>query len=258
MDLLSRTDRLTSLFASVIAAIAIVTLPTHALADEPGESTPGLKGGYVALSVGAFFENSRLEGEELRGVDTTDESYDYNPDGILNAQLAYLTALTPRIRVGGGVTYFGSYEADQIPGENQDQDDVTTVEYGQMGNFFGRAEWLIPFLDQFHFILAAQVGVNLLFPDGSRGGDLRREIQDMNDDGISVFGGPRLGVDLAPMIGFRWSIDPRFALRADVGIHWQRLFLMNVNDTVNDVDYRRTWTAKVLRYNIGVGLEFGL
>jgi hypothetical protein len=33
---------------------------------------------------------------------------------------------------------------------------------------------------------------------------------------------------------------------------------MNVNDTVNDVDYRRTWTAKVLRYNLNVGLEFGI
>jgi hypothetical protein len=98
----------------------------------------------------------------------------------------------------------------------------------------------------------------MLFPDGSRDGDLRREIRDMKDDGVTVFGGPRLGVDLAPMVGFRWSIDERFALRADFGIHWQRLFLLNVKDTVNDVDFRRTWTAKVLRYNLGIGLEFGL
>ncbi|GEM_PF-4647537 len=242
----------------VIVGLFIVAGPSEAFGQESDASSQALSGGYVGLSVGMFFENSRLEGEEIRGVDSTDESYDYNPDGILNAQLVYLTALSPRVRVGGGVTYFGSYEADQIPGEDQNQDDVTTVEYGQLGNFFGRAEWLIPFLDQFHFILAAQVGLSMLFPDGSRDGDLRREIQDMKDDEISVFGGPRLGVDLAPIVGFRWTIDPRFALRADFGIHWQRLFLLNVSDTVNDVDFRRTWTGKVLRYNINIGLEFGI
>jgi hypothetical protein len=258
MDLDGPTRRTSLPLAFAVALLAVVAFPTDGLAKDSDESPQALDGGYVGLSMGMFFENSRLEGEEIRGVDSTDESYDYNPDGILNAQLVYLTALSPRVRVGGGVTYFGSYEADQIPGEDQNQDDVTTVEYGQLGNFFGRAEWLIPFLDQFHFILAAQVGLSMLFPDGSRDGDLRREIQDMKDDEISVFGGPRLGVDLAPMVGFRWTIDERFALRADFGIHWQRLFLMNVNDTVNDVDYRRTWTAKVLRYNLNVGLEFGI
>lgn len=242
----------------VIVGLFIVAGPSEAFGQESGDDPGPLDGGYIGLSTGLFFENSRLEGREVRGVDSSDQSYDYSPDGHFNGQLVYLNALAPNARVGGGISYFGSYEADQIPGEDQNQDDVTTVEYGQLLNLFGRAEWMIPFLDRFHFILAAQVGVNLLFPDGSRDGDLRREIRDMKDDEISVFGGPRLGVDLAPILGFRWTIDDRLALRADFGIHWQRLFLLNVSDTVNGVDFRRNWTAKILRYNIGVGLEFGL
>jgi hypothetical protein len=218
----------------------------------------GLDGSYIGVGGGFFVENSRREGEQVEQVESTDESYDYTPDGFLNGSLWYLKAVSPRVRVGGGLHYFGGYEAVRALTEDEmEQDeppDIPAYELGQMVTPYARAEFLVPFLDSAQLVVGAEAGMTMLFPDG----DFRQEIREMKDQEISVSTGPRLGVDLGPSVGARWALDDRLALRADFSVHWQRIFLFGVDDTVDGVDYSRDWTAKILRYNLGLAMEVTL
>lgn len=243
--------------ALVVALAAGEVAAQESDGGDDGETSAAVlpSGGVVGTGLGFYFENSRLEGEETRESQTTDQSYDYSADNLLRGSLWFLKAISGnRVRVGGGLAYFGAYEGMREPEEDEEADEIEAYEYGQMVTPFARGEWLIPFLDRFQLALGAQAGLTVLFPDG----EFRREIDDMKDQDISVFGGPRFGVDLAPRVGTRWQIDERLALRADFGVHWQRIFMLNVDDSVEGVDFSRDWTLKVLRYDLGLTMEVAL
>jgi hypothetical protein len=259
--------RIASLASLLVACLALAAAPCLAVAQEDGESeatsdqnqkeegdTAVLDGPNIGVGIGAFSEDSRREGEEIRENETTDESFDYTADDFLSFQLWYLQPVIPRVRVGGGVRYFGSYELMREPGEDESAEDVDAYELGQMATLFGRAEWLIPFADDMQLILGAEAGGTILFPDG----DFRTTIDEMVDQDISVYEGPRFGFMLAPLVGGRWKVDDRLAVRLDLSMHWQRINLLGVDDTVEGVDYRRAWTAKILRYHVGLGMEVSL
>lgn len=221
-----------------------------------GVTAPGAK--HLGIGAGLYFENSRREGEEVRQAETTDESFDYKADDFLSGSVWYLRTIAPRIRAGAGLHYFGSYEVLREPTEEEQQQDeepdIEAFELGQMVTPFARLEWVVPLFDATQVLLGAEAGPTVLFPDG----EFRRSIDSMEDEDISVSTAPRLGVDIAPMLGARWEFDRRVALRADFSVHWQRLFLFNVDDNVEGVAYERTWTAKILRYSLGFSMEVKL
>ena len=258
-----KAGRRVSLVVAVASAVVLgMAFPDAALAGKGGDKSKGksgglsagLDGGYLGVGGGFFTENSRREGEETRQVSTDDQSYDYTSDDFFNGNIWYLTTLGNRVRAGAGLEYIGGYEAMRKPEEDEEADDIQPYEFGHLTNLYLRAEWLVPFMDDKQIVVGAQGGFSTLFPDG----DFRQEIDDMKDQNISVFGGPRFGLDLAPLVGARWQIQKAFALRLDFSLHWQRLFLFNVSDTVEGVNFERTWTAKVLRYNLGLGIEVDL
>lgn len=258
--------RTVSLVLLLAACLALAGAPSLAFAQDGGEpeesdqeqnedgGTPVLDGPNIGVGIGAFSEDSRREGEEIRENETTDESFDYTADDFLRFQLWYLTPIIPRVRAGGGIRYFGSYEMMREPGGDESPEDIDAFEVGQMATLFGRAEWLSPFADDMQLILGAEAGGTVLFPDG----DFRTTIDEMVDQDISVYEGPRFGLMLAPLVGGRWKVDSRLALRLDLSMQWQRLNLLGVDETVEGVDYRRDWSAKILRYQVGLGMEVSL
>ncbi len=251
---------------SVGLVVALVgTVVPQAYAQQEGESSAAEaspddeslvlpEGELIGVAAGYYTENSRREGEEVRQNETTDESFDYNADNFLNASLWYVTPVLPRVRAGGALQYFGGYEMMREPGEDEEAEEVEAYEFGQMANLVARIDWLIPFATDKQLALGAEAGGTVLFPDG----DFRATLEDMTEENISVSEGPRLGVILGPRVGGRWQIDSRVAVRLDFSVQWQRLFLMSVDDSVDNVDYRRSWTGKILRYNLGVGMEVTL
>ncbi|MGM0556634.1 MAG: hypothetical protein ACQEVA_09685 [Myxococcota bacterium] len=259
------------LFALLIATLSLVVFgvpsPVSAQdkaengeADKPAESTDedgaDSEGGpsYVGVGLGFYTENSRLDGETTRQIDTDDDSFDYSADNFLQGSIWTMMSAGDRLRAGIGLHYYGSYETVREPEEDEDPEDIDARELGQYATLFARGEWLLPFADDYELVLGAEAGVSALFPDG----EFRRRIEGMEEDGISVFSGPRPGISLAPLVGARWQLDERLALRADFAVRWERIFLFNVSDTVENISYERTWTAKVLRYNLGIGMEVTL
>jgi hypothetical protein len=225
-------------------------------AETGDEDTADGEGGpsYVGVGLGFYTENSRIDGETTRQVDTDDDSFDYSADNFLQGSIWTMKSAGSRLRAGAGLHYYGGYETVREPEEDEDAEDIEAQELGQYAILFARGEWLLPFAEEFELVLGAEAGVGVLFPDG----EFRQRIEGMKEDGINVFSGPRPGISLAPLVGARWKIDDRLALRADFAVRWERIFLFNVSDTVENISYERTWTAKILRYNLGVGMEVTL
>lgn len=261
----SARSGLVSLVVLAMAALLVISIPSTAFSqDNGGEEEAAADGAdadadeggptYIGVGLGFYVENSRIEGETTRQVDTDDESFDYTADNVVMGSVSMMKTAGNRLRAGAGIHYYGSYETVRDPEEDEDPEDIEADELGQFLTLFARAEWLIPFADDLELVLGAEAGVISLFPDG----EFRREIEAMKDDDIGVFGGPRPGISLAPMVGARWEIDDRLALRADFAVRWERLLLFNVSDTVENISYERNWTGKILRYNLGIGMEVTL
>ena len=162
--------------------------------------------------------------------------------------------MTKNVRAGAGLHYYGGYEAVREPEEDEDAEDIDAYELGQNLTLFARGEWLVSFADDMGLVLGAQAGLIGLFPDG----EFKREIEALRDEGVTVFGGPRPGLSLAPIVGARWQLDERLALRADFAVHWERIILFNLSTEVENNNFERSWTAKILRYNLGIGMEVTL
>ena len=251
---------------AALSLLLLVALPPTASASDGAEKTKAasgasatsVDGNYVGVGLGLFAENSRREGKLTKQVETTDESWDYNADDFLNGSLWFMHGLGSNIRVGGGLHYFGNYEAMRHKTKEERQSDekvkIRAYELGQMVTPFARGEWLIPVFQKVRLVLGAEAGVSVLFPDG----DFRQQLREMKDQKVSVPTTPRLGVDLAPIVGARWALDGRVAFRADFSVHWQRLYLMSLDQKVEGVTYKRNWTAKILRYNVGLTMEVAL
>jgi hypothetical protein len=222
--------------------------------DGDGGSDEPAGPSYIGVGLGVYLENSRVDGETTELVDTTDNSFDYSADNFLQGSIWTLKTATKNVRAGAGLHYYGGYETLPEPEEDQEPEDVEASELGQKLTVFARGEWLVPFADDKDLVLGAEAGLVALFPDG----EFRQRIENMKDDGITVFGGPRPGVSLSPIVGARWQLDERLAIRADFAVRWQRIILFNVSDEVEGNNYERDWTAKILRYNLGVGMEVTL
>ena len=269
----SSSRRLTgtlSVVASALVALAVLSMPVQAFAQDDGDSKAEKKekskdkdkGGddeaagpsYVGIGLGVYLENSRLEGETTRLVNTTDQSFDYSADNYLQGNIWLLKTVTKNVRAGAGLHYYGGYEAVREPEEDEDAEDIDAYELGQNLTLFARGEWLVSFADDMGLVLGAQAGLIGLFPDG----EFKREIEALRDEGVTVFGGPRPGLSLAPIVGARWQLDERLALRADFAVHWERIILFNLSTEVENNNFERSWTAKILRYNLGIGMEVTL
>ncbi len=205
------------------------------------------------IGVGAsfFFEDSQLDAEEQLSVQVNDESFEYVSDGFLSGSLYYLSAWNENLRLGGGIQYFGTYIAEEVPEEELDEDEEPpTYELGTLVELRAMIEYLFP-AGVFDLGIGAVAGVPILFPDG----DFKEEIERLQDEQAGVWNVPRIGFLVGPRISGIYHYSEYLSFRADIGIVWERIWLFNTSEEVQGTPFSKTWTSKILRTEFSLGLE---
>lgn len=215
----------------------------------------------VGLGVNGFFEDSKLNGTQQIAVQENDESYEYRSDGFLTGSVWFLLQLAERLRAGSGLEYYGTYASmTKCDDEERDCDDPDNpfepdrYEFGKLLEFYGRFEYVVPTTPSVDLILGTVFGVPLLFPSG----DLADEIDSLQEQGASVLGLPRIGYLIGPDIGARWKYSDHLALRGDLMVKWEQIFMFRTTQNIDGISFRKTWTTGTLRYELGVGIEVNL
>ncbi len=217
---------------------------------------PGLAAAQTVVGVGisAYREDSRLNGVQQISVLETDESARYGSDDFLSASIWFLYAFSERVRFGSMLEYYGTYTGREKceEGECDNPDfEPDRYEFGKLVEFHGRFEYAAPATEKFDLILGGVFGAPILFP----GGDLKEEIERRQEEGASLIDLPRIGYLVGPNLGARWRYLEHLALRADVLVKWEQIFIFRTAQNIDGVAYRKRWTTGTLRYEFGLGLE---
>ncbi|MBA2662207.1 MAG: hypothetical protein H0U74_07915 [Bradymonadaceae bacterium] len=224
---------------ALIALFILVCFPLTAAAQSS-----------LLVGAGLFTENSDVEGVERIAVSESERNFDYGSDGFLSASVRYLRASSSSIYLGGGLSYFGTYRALLDQGEDT-PDPPNSYEFGPLLEILGQVEWRVGVIEGLDLALGTQLGLALLFPDG----DLKAEIKRLESQNVGVWSLPRPGYFVAPLIGARWKLDDRLALRGDLLFKWERIHLLGIDETVDGVPFERTSQSNVLRTEFVFGIE---
>lgn len=197
-----------------------------------------------------FFDDVDLVGERKVAVLSTDEGYAASSDGMLSGALWALKGVGDGLYVGGQVQYFGAYTT--VPDDARDNDDRVKA-FGHWLELSGRGEWMMDVMPEVSVGLGAQLGLVMLFP----GDDFEKEIDALQDQGagVSSAGTPRLGYLIGPNLAARWRLMSPLALRLDLGMKWEQVFLFKTEEKIGGIPFRKDWQLDLLRYEVGVGLE---
>ncbi|RAL22850.1 hypothetical protein DL240_08130 [Lujinxingia litoralis] len=217
-------------------------------------AAPALAQSSLVLGGTAYSEEGELTGEQQISVQERDESFAYENADFLSARILYLRPFKEHFRIGGGIDFIGNYRANVLDEDGQPEDPIEVYEFGPLLEVMAHAEWNIGITERIDLGLGAQVGLVGLFPRG----DLRAEIRELQDQDVNTFMLPRLGWSAAPQVLATYRFDERLALRADVGVQWQSIWIFNTEQNVNDVAFRKKWTAGTMRTRVGLALEVRL
>ena len=210
----------------------------------------------LGVSSGLYLEDGRLHAKQKMGdQEEQDQSYDFRPDNFLSGSLWFLLQLSPRLRVGSDLEYMGTYASLTRPTEQQRQQpnfEPRRFEFGRLLEFYGRFEFLVPALPNVDLILGAAVGMPFLFPRG----DLKNDIEDLQDRGAAVWKVPRTGYLVGPMLSGRWKYDEHLYLRSDLQMKWEQIFVYRTSGGLDDgTSFTRRWTTGSLRYQVNFAIE---
>lgn len=217
-------------------------------------AAPAAAQSRLILGGTAYSESGELTGEQQISVQENDESFSYENVDFLSTRILYLRPFKESFLIGGGIDFIGNYRANVLNDEGEPEDPIEVYEFGSLLELLVHAEWGVEITEKIGLGLGAQAGIVGLFPRG----DLREEILELQDQDVRTFMLPRLGWSIAPQISARYKFDDRLALRADVGVQWQSIWIFNTEQTVNDVAFRKEWTASTMRTRVGLALEVKL
>jgi len=181
------------------------------------------------------FERTTQDSNSIGGPQAPQRD-EYGTSTVVNGSVWLLHRLVPDVRVGGVLRWYGEYAG---------VDDGNDTTFGQLFDLAAHGEYLIDAVwRDFGVLFGARLGGTVLFPSGPGLDD------DPNIDG------PRFGFFGEPLIGVRWVLLPKLALRADTGVKFGRIYLYDTGQTIGDV---RTSTYSHLDHfqvQWGFGLEF--
>lgn len=235
-----------SVWMVLFACLVFVAAPRNASAQT-----------VIGLGANVFFEDSKLNGVQQISVQENDESFEYRSNSFLTGSLWFLLQITDRIRVGSMLDYYGTYTSATKCQEGQCDDpnfEPRLFTFGKLLEFHGRFEYGIPVTEDVSLLLGTVFGAPILFP----GGDFKDHITSLQEQGAGVLDLPRIGYLVGPNVGTRWRYSEHLALRGDLIVKWEQIFLFRTSQNIDGIPFRKSWTTGTLRYEIGVGVEVTL
>ena len=230
-------------FASLLSILGLV--PAHAFSQDH----------VIGVGAEVHWDDGELDGEErvaLTAPKQEDRSFEREESTAF--ALWYLYKATESLRVGGGVRYYGTYSLlDEVPEDTREEDLPEPEEFGDWLELYGQVEWHTPLVASgaMEFVLGAQAGVIEFFP----GGALEEEIRRLQEQNAGVWDAPRLGFMFGPQVGVRYQALELLALRLDLGVRYNRVFLFSTSEEVDGVAFSKQWSLNVLRYAASLGAE---
>ncbi|MGQ0504408.1 MAG: hypothetical protein ACT4TC_03745 [Myxococcaceae bacterium] len=200
------------------------------------------------LGVGADFfgESNRLVGEHWINQTRQDESFDYGSGSFFSTTAWLLIPMNRFIRVGPGARIFGNYSSS---GNNN-------FKFGFLSEAFAQGELSFRTFERFELVLGARAGLALLWP--TTGSDFGREIDRLQQQGLGVFSGPRLGWVAGLGVGMRRKMWDWFHLRADLTGQHQELYLFATDQMVDGLRVQKWWRTGSWRFGLTLGAEVSL
>ncbi len=207
-----------------------------------------------AVGVGGmvFIDDGQLEDTERRSILEDRESFPFGSDGLLGASVWWLRELDQRFRAGARVSWFGSYAL--VEDVDDDEDEPDPIEYGHLLEVAGRGELVAGMTDAVDLVLGGELGLLFLFP----GGDLEAEIEALDNQGVDVWSGPKLGWSAKATAGARWRYSDRLAVRGDLGLGYNALWIFDTDETVQGIRFQKQRDLEIWRYSLTLGVEVSL
>ena len=103
-------------------------------------------------------------------------------------------------------------------------------------------------------VLGGRVGLSVLVP----GREFSEYIDQLQEQGINVWGVPRVGWLVGPGVGVRRRMSERIWLRADLLGQVGKQYLFATSQEISGLQYAKDWSTLALRLGLSLGAEFGL
>ncbi|TVQ96773.1 MAG: hypothetical protein EA398_15480 [Deltaproteobacteria bacterium] len=228
-------------FVSGVPLVLVVFLAWSGIAHAEEEGGRSLS---LSLETGLYLESGSERQRTEIGPLRTRPRYDFAGPLRPDVAIGITSGADRGFAWGGSVLHRGNWVLREDDGDGRRT-------YGTLVEWMGLAEYRIAPLGPVTVVAGVRGGLVTLFP----GDDLRDRIDELEDQGSSVWSGPRLGVVAGPQVGARYRLASRLALRADVGLTWSRVWLQRVSDTAAGVDIRRHAHVNAMRSRMALGLE---
>jgi len=238
-DLGARGGRYCLLAATAVVA-TLLTLSIH-VPSAHADTVIGAGGTF-------FFDEGEFVGERRVSIQRTDLDEEFANDSFVSGALWVLFDASERVRMGAAYKFYGTYH---YAPEDRDDDEDQVRELGLPMEFVYLIDLVLPMTSDFDFLLGAQVGAVLLVPSG----DFERRIESLQDQGVDVVDGPRIGYVVGPTVGMKWNINEMFAIRSDFGARWQQIFLFATEQDVAGTPFGIDLYINNIRYEVNAGLE---
>lgn len=221
-------------------------LPKAVSADD------GPRDWVVGLGPALFAEDTNQRqktvrfGETERSDDTLDSRGVYN----LNAWGLTKLGLLSHLWGGGGLAWYNKYTLQPSEGDEDER-----YEAGHLFQIYGQLDYQVPRLvGDFSLLMGARGGPLLLLSSGQ----LQEQLDELSDRGYGVWSTPRFGVFVAPHVGGSWPLTPRIALRGDLGVQFQRVWLFNARAEAAGITTQQQSLLSTTRTQLLLGLEVSL
>ncbi len=201
----------------------------------------------IGVALDLFAEKAKLSGTQTINTSPRDESFDYGSTTFLSATLS-MSVPAPiakeRARIGGAVRLFGNYSAD---GNHP-------FGFGLFNQAFVTGEYGLPVADKMEAVFGGRVGLSLLIP----GHEMSAEIHRLQDQGVDVWGVPRVGWLGGLSAGARRRMSEHILLRADLSGQLEKLYLFATSEDLGGLQFDKHWSTLGLRLGLTLGVEFAL
>jgi hypothetical protein len=146
--------------------------------------------------------------------------------------------------MGGGVRLFGNYSAS---GDR-------SFGFGLLSQAFVLGEYCLPVADKTEVMFGGRAGMSLLIP----GRDFGQEIDRLQAQGVGVWSVPRVGWLVGLSAGGRRRMSEHILLRADLSGQLDMLYLFATDESIEGLQFSKSWSTFGLRLGLTLGIEFAL